>query len=126
MPEERFLSLQLHEVLGYLGQRGVLSLLTVAQHGLVAPQGESPVDLSYLADAVLLLRFFETGGQIRKALTAVKRRSGPHESTIRELLLGPGGPRVGPALSEFRGVLTGTPEYVGNGKPPGEALERGK
>jgi len=113
MPEERFVLLQLHELLTYLGQRGVLTLLTVAQHGLVAGEGTAPVDVSYLADTVLLFRYFEARGEVRKALSAVKNRSGPHEKTIRELLIDDGtGIHVGPVLSEFRGVLTGVPDWA--------------
>ncbi len=113
MPEERFVLLQLHELLTWLGQRGVLTILTVAQHGLVTGDASAPVDVSYLADAVLLFRYFEAQAQVRKAIAAVKNRSGPHEKTIRELMLGADGIRVGPALSEFNGVLTGIPEWAG-------------
>jgi circadian clock protein KaiC len=115
MPEERFVLLQLHELLTFLGQRGVFTLLTVAQHGLVTGDAAAPVDVSYLADAVLLFRYFEAHGQVRKAVSAVKSRSGPHEKTIRELLMTGSGIRVGPVLSEFRGVFTGVPEWSGDG-----------
>jgi circadian clock protein KaiC len=113
MPEERFVLLQLHELLTWLGQRGVLTILTVAQHGLVTGDASAPGDVSYLADGVLLFRYFEAQAQVRKAIAAVKNRSGPHEKTIRELMLGADGIRVGPALSEFNGVLTGIPEWAG-------------
>ena len=111
MPEERFLTLQMHELLAYLAQQGVLSVLTVAQHGLVS-EGEAPIDVSYLADSVLLFRYFEVAGAVRKALSVVKKRSGRHEATVRELQLADDGVRVGPVLSEFQGVLTGRPELA--------------
>jgi circadian clock protein KaiC len=109
MPEENFVALQLHEVLSYLGQRGVLTVMTVAQHGLVGVEPNAPVDVSYLADAVLLFRYFEAAGQVRKALSVVKKRSGYHEATIRELTMSSRGVRVGPPLEQFEGVLTGVP-----------------
>lgn len=112
MPEETFLVLQLHELLAYLGQQGVLSVLTVAQHGLVSGAGDAPIDVSYLADSVLLFRYFEVAGAVRKALSVVKKRSGRHEATVRELLLGDGGVRVGPVLSDMQGVLSGRPQVV--------------
>jgi circadian clock protein KaiC len=112
MPEEHFVALQLHELLAYLSQRGVLTVLTVAQHGLLA-DASAPIDLSYLADTVLLFRYFELAGQVRKALSVVKKRSGRHERTIRELFLGEDGIRMGPVLEQFVGVLTGTPRFVG-------------
>jgi circadian clock protein KaiC len=107
MPQEQFMALQLHELLSYLGQCGVLTILTLTQHGLVGADTNSPVELSYLADAVLLFRYFETGGQVRKAISVMKKRSGPHENTIRELELGADGVRVGPPLAQFQGILTG-------------------
>lgn len=114
MPEVRFLTLQLHELLTYLGQRGVTTLLVVAQHGLVGSSMQTPIDASYLADSVLLLRFFEAGGRVRMALSVLKKRSGPHERTIRELEFGKGGITVGRPLDEFQGILTGVPTYVGD------------
>lgn len=116
MPDERFLVLQMHELLTYLNQRGVLTLLLLAQHGLVGPP-ESPVDISYLSDAVLMVRYFEAMGQVRRALSVVKKRTGNHEHTIREFRLTSAGIQIGPPLSEFRGILTGTPEFVGNAEP---------
>jgi circadian clock protein KaiC len=116
MPDERFLILQMHELLSYLNQQGVLTLLLLAQHGLVGPQ-ETPVDISYLSDAVIMVRYFEARGQVRRALSVVKKRTGNHEHTIREFRLTGTGIHIGPPLSEFRGVLTGTPEYVGNAEP---------
>jgi circadian clock protein KaiC len=112
MPEEQFMLLQLHEILTYLNQRGVLTFLILAQSGMVG-QMQSPVDLTYLSDSVLLLRFFEARGEIRRALSVIKKRTGQHESAIRELKIGHGGVDVGPRLDNFRGVLTGTPTYVG-------------
>lgn len=113
MPGERFLLAQLHELLTYLGQRGVITLLVVGQQGLIGPALESPIDASYLADSVILLRFFETNGMVRRAISVVKKRSGPHEHTIREFHIGAGGLRLGDPLTAFQGVLTGMPTYVG-------------
>ena len=110
MPEEQFLTLQLHELLAYLSQQGVLTILVVAQHGLMGAV-ETPIDVSYLADAVLLLRHFESAGRLRKAISVLKKRGGAHETTIRELFVGPVGLRVGPALEQFSGVLSGAPTF---------------
>ncbi len=112
MPDERFLLIHMHELLTYLSHRGVTTLLVVAQHGLVGTM-QAPVDVTYLADTVLLFRFFEAGGKVRKALSVLKKRIGSHEDTIREFAVGADGIRVGPPLSRFRGILTGTPEYSG-------------
>jgi len=109
MPEEHFLTVQLHELLSFLRQRGILTLLLMAQHGVLGRM-DVPVDVSYLADTVMMTRYFEASGRVRKALSVVKRRSGGHEDTIREIKLGPGGLEVGEPLSNFRGVLTGVPE----------------
>jgi circadian clock protein KaiC len=114
MPEEKLLELQLHELFRYLRQLGVTVILTLAQHGLLGTVMAGPVDLSYLADTLILLRYFEAGGQIRKAISIPKKRAGRHESTIRELAMDDGGLRVGAPLTAFRGVLTGVPEYVGS------------
>jgi circadian clock protein KaiC len=113
MPEERFLTLQLHELLSYLGQQGVLTLLVVAQHGLVGTGLQAPIDASYLADAVILLRYFEADGRLRRAISVVKKRSGSHEDTIREFRMGPGGIAVGEPLEGFQGILTGVPSLLG-------------
>ena len=126
MPEVRFLSLQLHELLTYLGQRGVTTLLVVAQHGLLGGSMQAPIDASYLADSVLLLRFFEVAGHVRLAISALKKRSGTHERTIRELSFGKDGIRVGKPLEEFQGVLTGVPSYVGHAAPPVEREADGR
>jgi circadian clock protein KaiC len=113
MPGERFLTNQLHELSAYLNQQGVLTIFILAQHGLTLT-AEAPVDLSYLADTVINLRFFELRGEVRKALSVIKKRSGQHEHTIREFMLEPGvGIRVGAPLREFRGVLSGVPEFIG-------------
>ncbi len=118
MPHEQFLALQMHELLSYLGQQGVITIMTLAQHGLIG-QMESPVDVSYLADTVLLFRYFERAGEIRQALSVMKKRSGPHERAIRELIFGDGKIRVGNPLSDFEGILTGVPRHVGDRRPEG-------
>jgi len=110
MPEEHFLSAQLHELLSYLRQQGVVTIMVVAQHGFLGHMS-APVDVSYLADTVVLTRYFEAEGRVRKAISVVKKRSGLHEDAIRELALGPGGVRVGPPLSRFHGILTGVPTF---------------
>ena len=112
MPHEEFLHLHLHELLTYLNHRGVMTLMVLAQHGLIGPMG-APIDVSYLADSVIITRFFEAVGRIRKAITIIKKRSGPHESTVRELLMSANGVSVGPPLEDFQGVLTGVPTYLG-------------
>lgn len=117
MPEAHFLGLQLHELLSYLGQRGVTTLMVMAQHGLLAESMQAPVDTSYLADSVMLLRYFEAEGQVRQALAVVKKRGGAHERTIREYRFGSCGIVIGEPLSEFRGVLRGTPSYTGQDGP---------
>jgi circadian clock protein KaiC len=114
MPGEKCLNLQLHELSAYLNQQGVLSIFILAQHGLVT-NPETPVDLSYLADTVVTLRYFEAAGAVKQAIAVVKKRSGPHERTIREFALEPvRGLRIGAPLKEFRGVLTGIPEFHGD------------
>jgi circadian clock protein KaiC len=117
MPGERFLSIQLHELLAYLSQRNVATILVSAHHGLLGTQMTAPVDATYLADAVVLMRFFEARGEIRQALSVVKKRGGSHERTIREFGLENGAIRVGQALTAFRGVLTGVPVYEGPNEP---------
>ena len=112
MPHEEDLHLHLHELLSYLNQQGVLTVMILAQHGLIGPMG-TPIDISYLADSVVITRFFEAMGSIRKAVTIIKKRSGPHESTVRELVMTSRGIVVGPPLTEFQGVLTGVPTYLG-------------
>ncbi len=110
MTQERFLTAQLHELLAYLGERGVCTIMVVAQHGLVGSNMETPVDTSYLADSVLLFRFFEDTGKVKRAVSVIKKRSGPHEDTIRELHTGPAGITLSPPLMNFQGVLTGVPQ----------------
>jgi circadian clock protein KaiC len=113
MPNEKHLALHLHELLSYLGRRGVVSLLVMAQHGLFGSGIQGPVDTSYLADTVLLLRYFETVGEVRQAISVIKKRAGRHERTIRELQFNHGkGIGVGEPIQEFRGVLTGNPVFV--------------
>lgn len=113
MPDGRFLILQMHELLSYLGQKGVISIMVLAQHGLVGPM-DTPVDISYLSDAVIMQRYFEHAGVVRRALSVVKKRSGRHENTVREYRLSSAGLEVGPPLSHFSGILSGTPEYTGD------------
>ncbi|MGI8908509.1 MAG: ATPase domain-containing protein [Candidatus Sumerlaeaceae bacterium] len=117
MPGERQLLLQLHELLSFLRQHGVTTLLTEGQHGMMGTDMSSPVDVSYLADTVFLLRYFEAGGEVRKAMSIIKNRTGGHERTIREFKMGAGGYVVGEPLREFQGVLTGIPNYVGKAAP---------
>jgi circadian clock protein KaiC len=117
MPDERFLVLHLHELLSYLNQQGVITVLVMSQSGIVGETLESPVDLSYLADTVVILRYFEAFGEVRKALSVVKRRSGEHESTVRELRMAAEGPQVGRELHEFQGILSGRLEYTGGLEP---------
>lgn len=116
MPEERFLTAQLHELLTYLGNKGVVTFLIVAQHGIVGDQMQTPVDTSYVADAVVLFRFFEAGGHVRHAISVMKNRFGEHERTIREYKLSRRGIEVGPPLTEFHGILSGTPQFIGSGR----------
>jgi circadian clock protein KaiC len=116
MPDERFLVLQVHELLSYLNQLGVLTIMVLAQHGLLG-QMQTPIDLSYLSDSVIMLRYFEAAGRVRRALSVVKKRSGTHENAIREFQLTANGVKVGPPLTEFSGILTGTPRYLGDQKP---------
>ena len=112
MPGEQYLLLQMHELLSYLNQQGVTTLLVLGQHGFLGDM-RSDIDLSYLSDAIILFRFFEAGGAIRSAVSAVKSRTSAHERTIREFTLGPGGLTVGHALRDFTGVLSGLPSYKG-------------
>jgi circadian clock protein KaiC len=121
MPEESFLTAQLHELFSYLRQRGVLTIVIVAQHGFVGPNMEAPVDVSYLADTVLLLRNYEHGGRLHKAISTVKKRSGPHENTIRGFFMEKSGLRVGPPLESFHGILSGHPERTDPGSGMGTA-----
>ena len=112
MPNEQYLTMQLHELFAYLGQQGIATIITLAQAGVIGTSMTSPVDVSYLADTILLFRYFERAGEIRQALSVVKKRSGAHERTIRELFMENGRVFVGQALSEFEGVLTGVPRLT--------------
>jgi circadian clock protein KaiC len=118
MPEERFLIIQLHELLTYLGQAGVATLLIAAHQGLIGSQMLSPIDASYLADAVVLMRYFEARGEVRQAISVMKKRGGAHERTIREFQMRDGCITVGEPLRDFRGVLTGVPVFEGSQAPP--------
>jgi circadian clock protein KaiC len=111
MPGERYLTIHLHEMLMYLGERGVATILIGAHQGVIGTQMFTPVDASYLADAVVMLRYFESRGQVRQAISVMKKRGGAHERTIREFSIDAGGMHVGEPLREFRGVLTGVPIY---------------
>lgn len=112
MPEERHLILQVHELLTFLAMRGVLTILIIAQHGMVGAM-QNPLDLSYLSDNVLLLRYFEAQGKLRKAISVMKKRVGSHEDSIRELRISNEGLQVGEPLTQFQGILTGVPNYAG-------------
>jgi circadian clock protein KaiC len=114
MPSEQFLLIHMRELLAYLGQKGVVTLLTVAQHGMLGSSMQTPVDIIFLADAVILFRFFEAGGMVRQAISVVKKRRGAHERTLREFRFGSRGMEVGEVLEEFEGVLTGVPRYRGD------------
>jgi circadian clock protein KaiC len=114
MPNERQLIIQLHELLTYLGQRGVISFLVGVQQGLIGTNLSSAVDASYLADNVIQLRYFESDGEVRQAISVLKKRTGRHERTIRPMSIGSTGIQVGPPLRQFRGVLTGVPTLAGS------------
>jgi circadian clock protein KaiC len=116
MPEEHSLILHMHELLQYLNRQGTMTFLTVAQHGLVGDMS-TPVDVTYLADTVLLLRYFEASGSVRRAISIIKKRSGWHESTIREFKISSTGLVIGPPLAGFQGVLGGVPTFVGGFNP---------
>ena len=113
MPSERFLMIHMHELLSYLGHEGVVTLLTIAQHGMLGAAMQTPVDVSFLADTVILLRFFEASGSVRQAISVVKKRRGAHERTLREMNIGSTGMQIGEVLTDFQGVLTGVPRYLG-------------
>lgn len=117
MREEHAMAVQLHDLIAYLNQSGVASFMILAQYGVIGSQMSVPVDISYMSDNVLLFRYFEARGAVKQAISVVKRRSGPHERTIRELLMGENRIQIGMPLHEFEGVLTGTPRYVGSSKP---------
>jgi circadian clock protein KaiC len=115
MPEEKFLTAQLHELLTYLGRRGVTTLMVVAQHGMVGAM-QSPIDTSYLADSVVLLRYFEYAGKVKKAVSVLKKRSGAHEESIREMRFDEQGIHLSDPLTQFRGILTGVPVEIKAGR----------
>ena len=112
-PQEKFLTMQFHELLAYLNRNGVISMLVVGQYGLIGTM-QTPIDMSYLADSVVLLRYFEAEGAVKQAISVLKKRTGDHERTIREYSIGRGGLILGRPLSDFRGVLTGVPVYEGD------------
>jgi circadian clock protein KaiC len=114
MPSEGFLLIQMHELLTYLNEQGAVTLMVLAQHGLVGTAMQSPVDMTYLADTVVVLRYFEAFGEVRQAVAVIKKRTGGHERSIREFKISPEGLRIGAPLKDFEGVLTGIPSYTGN------------
>ena len=116
MPEEEFVVLHLHELLQYLNRRGAATFLTVAQHGMMGDM-KQPIDVTYLADTVIMLRYFEAMGRVRRAISVIKKRAGGHEDTIREFRIDRRGIAVGEPLEEFQGVLRGVPTYVGKSGP---------
>jgi circadian clock protein KaiC len=117
MPGEKYLNSQLHELSAYLNQQGVVTILVLAQHGLIAAALEAPVDLSYLCDTVVNLRYFEAGGEVKQSVAVIKKRSGKHEKTIREFKLESGqGIRIGQPLRQFHGVLSAAPVVEGSGE----------
>jgi len=116
MAEEQFLTLHLHELLQYLNRRGAATFLTIAQHGMMADM-KQPIDITYLSDTVIMLRYFEAFGRVRRAMSVMKKRFGGHEDTIREFKIDSNGLIVGDPLHEFQGVLRGVPTYVGQSQP---------
>jgi circadian clock protein KaiC len=114
MSGEQMLVSHMHELLTFLNQRGVVTLLVLTLSGMLGPNMSVPVDMSYLSDNVLVLRFFEAAGRLRKAVSVVKKRSGPHKDTIHELSFSSGGITIGEPLTDFRGVMTGVPSLVGS------------
>jgi circadian clock protein KaiC len=112
MPEESALILHIHELLQYLNRQGATTILTVAQHGLVGDM-KAPIDVTYVADTVILLRYFEALGSVRRAISVVKKRTGSHEDTIREYKIGARGLTLGAPLKDFQGVLRGVPMVLG-------------
>jgi circadian clock protein KaiC len=115
MPEQQYLMLQLHELLAYLNNRGIVTVVVLAQAGIMGSM-QTPLDLTYLADSVIITRFFEAYGSLKKAISVLKKRTGHHEDSLRELRLGPGGINVGPVLTEFQGVFSGIPLYRGDAR----------
>ena len=114
MPGERDVVLQLHELVAYLNQNGIITIMILAQQGLIGAM-QSQLDISYLADTVVLLRYFEVRGSIRQVISVLKQRVGRHERSLRELHFGPRGIQVGEPLRDLQGVLTGVPQFVNSG-----------
>jgi circadian clock protein KaiC len=123
MPDERFLTTHLHELLTYLGQRGVVTIVVAVQHGMLGGQMSSAVDASYIADNVLMLRYFEHDGEVKQAVSVLKKRGSPHERTIRQFSISKNGIKVGETLRGFRGILTGVPVYLGKDNASASADE---
>jgi circadian clock protein KaiC len=117
MLEEQYIVLHLHELLQYLNRQGASTFLTVAQHGMIGADMKQPLDVTYLADSVILLRYFEASGRVRRAMSVVKKRTGSHEDTIREFQIDSRGVVLGQPLTQFQGVLRGVPTYIGPGTP---------
>jgi circadian clock protein KaiC len=133
MPEERLLPIQIHELLSFLSNNGVTCIMTLVQHGIFGNPVDEAVEVSYLADTVILMRYFEVSGTVRQAISVVKKRSSDHERTIRECRVQKGGLFVGKPLHDFQGVLTGVPRYTGaatqleedgNGRPAEAVVEQ--
>ena len=120
MPQENALLLHIHELLQYLNRQAANTFLTVAQHGLFGEM-KAPVDVTYLADTVILLRYFEAAGRVRRAVSVIKKRTGKHEDTIREFEMTDRGLRFGAPLDAFQGILRGVPTLLMNGAPAGQA-----
>lgn len=121
MPEQQFLMLQLHELLAFLGRNGAVTILVLSQAGVMGSSMQTPLDLTYLADTVIMTRFFEAFGEIKKAISIIKKRTGIHEESLREFRIGQGGLIIGPVLKNFTGILSGMPRYRGG---QDEILER--
>ncbi|MGZ5817305.1 MAG: ATPase domain-containing protein, partial [Burkholderiaceae bacterium] len=120
MPDEKFLATHLHEILTYLGQRGIVTILVGIQQGMLGSNMTTAVDASYLSDNVIMLRYFEMGGEVRQAISIFKKRGSQHERTIRQFSMSSKGIQVGPVLREFHGILSGIPTMNGN------AMDEGK
>jgi circadian clock protein KaiC len=114
MPEEHFLTTHLHELFAYLNKQGVLTIIVVAQHGMIAAGNQGDMDVSYLADTVLLFRYYEAFGEMCQAVSVFKKRTGPHQRSIRRLIIDENGVHVGEPLRKFRGIMTGVPRYDGD------------
>jgi circadian clock protein KaiC len=126
MPEDRFLTTHLHELLTFLSYKNVLTILTLGQHGFMGETLQSPIDISHLSDSVIMLRYFEAFGAVRRAVSMVKKRSGPHEVFIREMNISAAGIHVGEPLADFQGVMTGRPQFMGDYTRLAKPLEGGQ